>query len=51
MDYFSSSQLILPLGTLRKEAARPAEAEHDAAAGVAPPAPGAEEYLRAAIVP
>jgi len=45
----SSPQLNLPLGALLKEAARPADAEHDTHPGVAPPAPDAEENLRAAI--
>jgi superfamily II DNA or RNA helicase len=47
MDSSSSPQLILPLGTPREEAAKPAEV--DAVPGVAPPAPGAEENLHAAI--
>lgn len=49
MDSSSPPQLTLPLGTLRKEAAKPAEAEHDALPGMVPPAPDAEESLRAAI--
>jgi superfamily II DNA or RNA helicase len=47
MDSSSSPRLILPLGTPREEAAKPAEV--DAVPGVAPPAPGAEENLHAAI--
>src|SRR5260370_23802798 len=43
----SPQQLMLPLGTPREEAAKPVEV--DAAPGVAPPAPGAEENLHAAI--